>query len=448
MSQPASRSRPTAWIVQQLALPLLLGTAPLAGAQFAELTPPGKGIAGPAPSASPTVTLDLADCLSLALQRQPRLAAQRASLAAAEDGCRALDNLKVPAVLDPEIPIRRRQAALGVTAAAAGLDQAERETIYAVTRTYFTVLYAREQERVARSIVERLSAIHSAAKQQLDAGAREMTATDVNRALVYLRLAQTRRTQATQGVKRALEALREAIGLACDVNFDVAPGRLPVLDVRPCRDDIVALALARRGEMVRANIFVEVTCLEVEAQGVGLHKRMETFAAGSDIHGIRLPAGSQDSEYRPGAVAPEMPTLLVGSRPDRVKRAQSFHARARAVAETTHNLIVLEAEDAHLRWEEASVQVPDAREAADTADKNADSLTKSFLAAFKVKVEEVVNARVLASQARSQYNEYLYKQILALADLERITAGGFHAGLVEAIAPGKQAGPGNGQPAK
>ena len=32
------------------------------------------------------------------------------------------------------------------------------------------------------------------------------------------------------------------------------------------RDEVVAVALGRRGEMIRANLFVEITCLEVEAQ--------------------------------------------------------------------------------------------------------------------------------------------------------------------------------------
>jgi hypothetical protein len=46
----------------------------------------------------------------------------------------------------------------------------------------------------------------------------------------------------------------------------------------------------------------------------------------------------------------------------------------------------------------------------------------------------VVNARVLASQARGQYNELRYRQIIALADLERATAGGFCARLAELAA--------------
>ena len=104
--------------------------------------------------------------------------------------------------------------------------------------------------------------------------------------------------------------------------------------------------------------------------------------------------------------------------------------------EESRNLIGLEAENAFLRWEEASLQVSQAREAAAAGDKLAEGLNTDFVSGLKVRIEDVVNARVLASQARSEYNEYLYRQILALAELERVTAGGFCAGLSGPTAPG------------
>jgi outer membrane protein TolC len=383
--------------------------------------------------------LNLAECLHLALQHQPRVEARRASLAAAEDAQRALEALHVPTCLAPELPVRRHQAALGVTAGAAAVAQAESEAVYAVTRTYFTVLYAREQERVANGVVERLTAIHDTVRRSLDAGDRDITSSDVNRTLVFLRLAQTRRTQATQGVKRALAALKEAVGVGPAFCLDVPPGSLPNPEVKPCREDIFAAALARRGDLIQANIFAEVACLEIEAQGTSHGFRMETFAAGSDIHSRPIPQDVRNTEYRPGAVPPEMPTLLVGSRPERIKHAQSLSAAAQADVEVTRNLITLDAEDSFLRWEEAAAEARQAREAADTGDTLAADLNRDFTARLKVKVEEVVNAQVLASQARSQYNEYLYREILALADLERVTAGGFCAGLVEPVVQGKTA---------
>jgi outer membrane protein TolC len=389
----------------------------------------------PATVTQAVTPLNLADCISLGLQRQPRLAAQRASLAAAEDGCRALEALRLASLVDAELPIRRRQAALGLTAAAAAVEQAERETIYTVTRTFFTVLYAQEQERVARAAIDRLSAVNDSAKRMLDAGAPAVTVHDVTRTTVYLHLAEVKRIEAGQGLKRALVALKEAIGMGCDSAIEIQ-GRLGEPQVRPARGDVLALALARRSEIVRASIFADVTCLEVEAQGTcACFKRMETFASGADIHSSQVPEASYGKEYQPGAVPPEMPDVLVGSRAERMKHALDLHCRACAVVEVTRNLIALEAEDAFLRWETAVLQLAQTREAAETGDKMADEVGKDFTAGLKVKVDEVINARVLAAEARGQYNEFLYKEIIALADLERITAGAFASGLTDLALP-------------
>jgi outer membrane protein TolC len=325
-----------------------------------------------------------------------------------------------------------------VTAAAAGVDEAERESVYAVTRAYFTVIYAREQERLARSVVDRLSAIEKTARDQVDAGAANVTTSDVQRTTVYLRLSGTRQIQASKGVDRALASLKEAIGLDPCVSLDVPAGQLIEPVVHLDRDEVVASALNRRGELVQASVTANATCLEVAAQDSSFRKRMNTFAAGFDIHSRSVPHGVRNSEYRPGGVPSEMPTLLAGARPDRVQHASDLNLRAVDVVAVTRNLITLEAEDAFLRWQEAALSVVQAREAADTGDQLANDLTKQFTARLRTRVEDVVNARVIASQARSQYNEFLYREIIALADLERITAGGFSARLAETADPATQ----------
>jgi hypothetical protein len=194
---------------------------------------------------------------------------------------------------------------------------------------------------------------------------------------------------------------------------------------------VLNAALTRRAELIQARLFAEVACLEVDAQSTSFAQRMPTFAAGSDVHAVVVPQGSNAADYRPGAVPPLVPSLLVGSRAERIKHAEALRARAESVADSTRNLIALEFDDAFSRWEEASGQARKAKDAADEGDKLADGLRKSFTAGLKVKVEEVVTSRVLASQARSEYNEFLFKQIIALADLERASGGGFNAGLAD-----------------
>ena len=381
------------------------------------------------------MSLSLEECLFLALQQQPAVAAQRSSLAAAEDSRGALENLRVPTCLARELPVRRHQAALGVAAAAASVDLAERETIYAVTRTYFTVLYARDQEEVARGVVDRLAATNEVAARMLKAGARDVTTSDVDRSTVYLELARTKQIQASQGVQRGLAALREAIGLGPECRLQVPSGHLPVPTVRPSRQEVIAWAIARADQLIQAHVFTEVTCLEIEAQGTTHHLKLETFAQGADIHASQVPQGMHNGEYQPAAIVPEMPVMLVGPRCDRMETARSYNSRAVAVEVKTRNLIALSAEDAFLRWEEASRKAVHAKKAAETGNKLANDLNKDFTGGLKVKVEDVMTAHVLASQARSQYNEFLYNEILALADLERVTAGAFCAGLARPIQP-------------
>jgi outer membrane protein TolC len=369
----------------------------------------------------------------LALQKQPAVAARRAALASAEDALHGLEALAFPATLVRELPIRKKQAELGVSAAAANLDQAERETIYAVTRTYFTVQYAREQERVARGVVARLKATNETAARMLKEGARDISDADVNRSTVYLNLAETKRIQATQGIKRALAALREAIGLERCTEVQTPDEPLPHPDVKPCLNLLIDAALLRRGEIIQGSIFATVSALEVDAQRGNTHQRVDTFASGADIHSQVVPAGEHNHDYRPAALAPNMPVMLVGPQCERVARASDLSAHADAALEKTRNLIVLETEDAFLRWEEASQKAQKANHATMTGKQLADGLAKDFTAGLKVKVEEVINAHVLASQAQSQYNEFLYDEILALVDLERITAGAFCAGLTTPV---------------
>jgi outer membrane protein TolC len=374
----------------------------------------------------------LADCLHLAQQCNPRLAAKRAALAAAEDGKRAVDTLRVPDILDRELPVRRRQACRGVTAAVVDLQQTEREVAYGVTRAYFTLIFAREQEEVARRVVTRLAVTRELAQKALDMNDRDAKASTVHRILVFQRLAETRQIEAASGQKRALAALREAMGQEPDCVFFVAPGRLPEPRARLERADVVAAALAQRSELIQARLFAEVSCLEVEAQATSMHLKMETFAAGSDIHANVVPQGSQGRLYRPAALAPAMPTILAGSRTERVQRAAAFNAQAEATAQVTRNLIALEAEDAFLRWEQAVAQVAKARDAAESGDKLADELNGIVRASPKAaNIEDALNAAILASQAHSQYNEYLLDLVVALADLERVTGGVFCAHLAE-----------------
>lgn len=418
-------------LMEGVGIPLVLSLVPGACAQAPVDVAPTMVVAAPVARA-----LTLAECLSLAQERQPTIAAARASLAAAEEGSRSLQETRIPSAIIHDLPYRRKQACLGAQIAAARVTQAELETRYAVTRTYYTVIYARQQERVARQVVDHLKATQDIARRVLKSGAsRDVTTSTVDRVTVYLGLAETRQVQAAEGINQALAALKEAIGLGPECPLQVPDEPLPESAAQPQRAAIIALAQASRPELVQATDVAEVIALEIDAQGTSIRHRVNTFAIAADLHAHPIPQGISNTEYRPGAIGPEMPPELVGSRTVRMELARAYSARAAAVVDKTRNLIGLEADHTFRQWEEATRKLAPTRNAATTGAKLAEDMRRDFEGQQKVKAEDLVNAEVLAAQAQAQFNETLYQQILALAALERVTAEGFRAGLAGALPP-------------
>jgi outer membrane protein TolC len=178
----------------------------------------------------------------------------------------------------------------------------------------------------------------------------------------------------------------------------------------------------------------------VDAQGVLLLSPARTFASGADIHSQVLLPSLHDPEYRPGALAPEMPVTLTGNRRERQDQAEAYHARAGAVADKTRNLIGLEAEDSYLRWKQYDDEEPSLDAAADQLEAYSKSMSDKFnpeVAGYPT-VDDVLNAGLKGVQARLDANQIKFRRLAALANLERVTGGGFDAGLEAApAAPAK-----------
>jgi outer membrane protein TolC len=403
---------------------------PVALLALAALGPLARG-QGPAPAPVPP-PLTLAECIQTGLERQPSLLAARASLAAARDNQRALEDLRLAGLVSHEVPIRRQQAAAGVVIAQSGVAQAEWETLYAITRNFYSAVYAHKQERLAAEVVNKLKLYREKAAFLVKKGDPDslVTQVDVDKLAASTDLYELMHIKAAEGLLRAKAALREAMGLEPDCSVWLVDADLPPPQTVPSRDELLALALGRRGELVQASGAARVTELEADAQAASHELSVKTFAAAADVHSRAVPQGKANKEYRPWAVGPDMPTVLVGRKDDRVRRARDLGARAAAVVEKTRNLIALELDDAYLNWREASRKL----EALSTTRAKAAGVLKSTESRFeigRITGADLILAKTLELQVLAEYNEALYHQALALAALERITAGGFRIGHEE-----------------
>lgn len=406
----------------------------------------GEPLAQPA-KAPPVIVVQevvsgLPELRNLALEKQPALAAYRSSAAAAEAKSKALDAMRLASVVRPDLHTRRLQAEQGVLASHAQLRKGEYETLYAVTRTYLSVLYAREQLALADRALDKNAVTSLTYLRQLaddiymNKKRPDVKKWNVDQLDVLILTTTGRREEAFQGVRRAEAALREAIGLEADCPLIIDPKAVlkPIkLDIS--KEQAVSLALDRRGEVLQSAVGLEVTSLEIKAQHCIFGPRGETFAAGTDLHVNPVPQGIANGDYRPGAITVEMPAQLVGSRKNRIEQAEALQGRAAAVMDKTRHLVTLEAEDAYYKWLEASREAEQYSEAAKRAKKIADDLAgdDGFKPADnqggKPTFDELVDARVRAVQLQLQANASIYRALLALAALERITSGGINPGF-------------------
>lgn len=376
------------------------------------------------PYASPPLGLE--DCVQIAFQQQPALAAARAGIGSAYAAQNGINGLHLASLINHQIPYRQKQAALGVLIASSEYKQVEWETRYAVTRNYFSAIYARKQQKVAVDTVEQLRTAKELAETAilLKNPASTVTKLDVDQLALYEQIYKGKEIEAGVGQKKALAALREAMGV--DQCYPVClpdNAELPAVMAEVDCQALIAMALQMRPEIAQLSLAQEIIGLEVQAQAACCAPSSQTFAAAADIHARSVPQGFSNGYYRPGALGVDMPTVLVGHRCTRVQRAQELHNRAMAVVDKTQKLIALEISASYLQWQEATAKVPGYERLAPLAIKTARVVAKRL--GDSAKLEEYIRVVTLEERLLADYNEALYAHVLAVAALERATAGGF-----------------------
>ncbi|QVL33034.1 TolC family protein [Telmatocola sphagniphila] len=369
----------------------------------------------------------LGQCLAIGMERAPSLKAARAALNAAQWGRKGLDDVgRLGSLLTPDLEIRKQQSCTGLEAIQAEIQAAEQEITYSVVRTYYMVIYAREQYKLTKELAIQLD-VYLAQVQAIvnskDGGNKDINKNTEDRLVIARSEAIIKRNQAEAGILQAFAALREAMGIGPNEPLEIADEKLPEIKAEITRETVLSHATSRRSEIKLAEVGLEVTKLEVLAQSSGhFRRKVPTFAQGSDIHSIPIPTGSKEANYRPEALAPRMPAQLVGTKESRTAQAAAYSEYAAALLEKTKGLLTLEAENAFQKYREATSNVAETK----VASKTGISMIERLRKAQGNKLDEslILTGEASSTLANARFNEALIEQIVALANLERITAGG------------------------
>lgn len=385
-----------------------------------------------------SIALTLDKAVEMALTQQPNIRAAQLSLSstqAAHDVVSKANANPLIRLFLPSTKVRHQQADHGLALQSANIEQAKLETVNAVQRTYVGVLFARDQLKLATEAVETLAATYKVAKQLVDSGdSKNVTKEDLDKLTLAKMLAESKVNEAKVGMARAKAGLREAVGI--EPNTDIEVDGEPLnqfyeaasrysnankvrLSCKMAKDS----ALAHRPELAQASAAEQISCLEVHAQILSHFAIYErTFAATSDIHTKVLPAGIINGDYRPGALAPEMPVFLAGNKCERAKRAEILHNRFGTLTEKVRNLIALEVEVGCTALNNEAEEVVKRQEALKLASQLYQKAEKSYREDL-VKTDVLIITYRTQAEAKSLLNESWYKFGHTLAFLQRATGG-------------------------
>jgi len=337
---------------------------------------------------------------------------------------------------------RYEQAKLGISAASADVAKSKQETVFAVKRAYFGVQLAAELWQVMEDAIGHFRAIESLVQALLDEGDEYVTTVDVHRARTVRLLAQSERIRVEQAAEIAHEALRQAMGLEPQAQFEIAERNLTRPTGHVELPAILDEAMIRRPELAKARLGVQIAGLERQLAAaeylpdVGLFGR---FATIDDDGGFANPNDRQ--EWAVGLTV-GVPLYAGGRRSAQKREADFQQAHAARLRQLARQLITLEVQKTYLEYVEMSDRLPKAERAAMEAEETLEGLRHQFLGdqiedqEMPDYFEDLINARILRTLASTRYHDVVYQYNLSLAKIRLATASDEFQDLSDRSAPG------------
>lgn len=377
--------------------------------------------------------ITLSEALELMNQNHPRIHAAEASLRGSEAGLRGVQNLPLFAKLSPDMKFRRQQSELGIEVADAGLRQEIRDTSYGVARSYFLVVYSKQQRDLSTQVLDILGKNIKAL--ELKRALKKTPEDEIKMQKLQLGLveAKHKNSLATTGFERAKALLieevggRKKIGLIEPMETEFPSYDLLGLLTPEFIEEMIEKTVVIREEVIKSSKASQILALEVNAQrSARFNPKFRTFASGSDLHYIPIGVQGRGENFTPEVITIEMPSSLVGKKTDRVARAQAFADRGAAVEESTKNLIRLEVRNAFQLLLETRTSFNELKKVEPELKKIISELHDAPLKFLNADNAELFER---AGKMLGNYNHAKFITMDNLADLERITSGTFSVGL-------------------
>jgi outer membrane protein TolC len=300
------------------------------------------------------------------------------------------------------------------------------QVVFAVTRAYYGVLLARELGRVAEEARGQFRATESLAQSLIKAGNEYVTSADVYRATALRVLAENQKVEARRAAEQALAGLRAAMGARQVTPLEISDDRLTYAPAELNRDALLAQAVERRPEMIKAQLAVQAAEAERKIARAQFHPDVGAFARMDTIHDNRdYPNPTQPTQFAAGVEA-SLPLVAGGRRFAERHRADALYEAACAAREVVRNQVELEVVQAYVEWQEMAERIPLAKKAVDSAEEALSLLRDEPGVTVEGKdyqrhFDNRLSTRILLSQAEAVYYQAVFAHNLSLAKVRLAT---------------------------
>lgn len=330
-----------------------------------------------------------------------------------------------------KIRVRNQEAGLGVQAAKADVAKAQQQTVYEVQRAYFGILLARELVRVADEAVGQFRAVEKLAQSLLDSGDAFVTTADVARARALRISTESQKVEVQRAVDLARAGLLTAMGLSVYTPLDVADERLLHCPVAVELEALQAQAQAQRPEVVKSEIGVRFSELEIKAAEAAFHPEIGLNGALLSLHDNREDPSANNRDLWAVGVSAKVPLFAGGRRLAERRKAVYLAQRAREAQQLVRNQVALEVQQAFLEHQEMSERVPLSASAVKDARTVLEVYENQYIGNLIAPkdmpkhFENLTNGRLLLARIELDYYKQIYNYQLALAKIQLAT--GAHA---------------------
>lgn len=309
-----------------------------------------------------------------------------------------------------------KAAELGVQAAELNESAVRNQLIETVTSGYYTLLAAKEANKVARQSVKAVTSELRQSRTRYEAGA--LLKSDLLSLEVQLAQSRDAEIQTANAVELSRSSLKTVLGLGSAQSFSARDEdrALRVPDSATGYSDLLAQALAQRPEIIAARTRVEMAEKKLRAaQGAQLPRANAYLSYGSDSPNIDF-SGNRDNIT--AGVTVEMDMFTGFATRERINMARHQLTEAQTVQRQSRLAIENEVQSAYLRLKDALARV-NVTQTSIAAAEEALRLVKAQRKAGVVTVTRYIEAEVARDKSLSRDITARFDALRAEAELNK-----------------------------